>query len=464
MASIPRNPSVPDGARPTESLCPVCLSAVSALLRIEGDEVSLEGSCPDHGSWRSVVWRGPPSLEAWCGADGPATAEPGSSEGGHRGDRPGPCPGSCGLCPRHEQRTCTAVLEVTRRCDLNCSVCFAESQTGAGAAAAADPPPEQLGATLRWLFSEQGPVNVQLSGGEPTVRDDLPDIIAAARAAGFTFVQLNTNGLRLASEKGYAERLSDAGLVSVFLQFDGLSDDVYRSLRGGALLAQKRRALENCARAGLGVVLVPTVVPGVNDHELGALVRFLSRWPGVVRGLHLQPVSYFGRYPRGDRRRLSLPEVLRALERQTEGQVRAGDFAPSCCEHQRCSFRARYWVRDTGRLEVVSSAQSCCVPEPGGAARQATAATARQWGRPLPTRGAGAIDEKTRPHDDLDRFLESAGRIVSISGMLFQDAWSTDLQRVRRCCVHAVVPGRRLVPFCLWNLTSESGQRLYPRC
>ena len=313
------------------------------------------------------------------------------------------------------------------------------------------------------LFEAQGAVNVQLSGGEPTMRSDLPDVIGIARAAGFTFVQLNTNGLRLAADAGYAEALRDAGLVSVFLQFDGVTDDTYRALRGRPLLAQKLHALERCAEAGLSVVLVPTLVPGVNDHELGSLVRFAAAWPGVVRGLHVQPISYFGRYAWGDRPRLTLPEVLGALERQTIGELRVADFRPSGCEHVGCSFRARYWVHDEGRLELVRSAPPCCSPGPDDSARRAIVATSRQWGRG-PRAAGGETRPSNDPPDDLGRFLDAADRILSISGMVFQDAWNMDLERVRRCCVHAVVPDRGLVPFCLWNLTSESGRRLYPRC
>ena len=322
-------------------------------------------------------------------------------------------------------------------------------------------------------------------------------------AAGFTFVQLNTNGLRLAAEDGYAEALRAAGLASVFLQFDGVSDDTYRTLRGRPLLAQKVRAVERCAEAGLAVVLVPTVAPGVNDCELGGLVRFAASWPGVVRGLHLQPMSYFGRYPRttppaAGRPRLTLPELLRAREDQTGGEVRAEHFSPSCCEHVRCSFRARYWVRDGGVLEPLVSAAGCCglesapapAPSPastesraaGDASRRAVAATSRQWSRREPeacgcgsagdagsARLAGAAAEAAPAPDDLSRFLDEAGRILAISGMLFQDAWSIDMERIDRCCVQVVTAaGERapegLVPFCLWNLTSESGERLYPRC
>jgi uncharacterized radical SAM superfamily Fe-S cluster-containing enzyme len=374
------------------------------------------------------------------------------------------CPGECGLCPDHGQHTCTAVLEVTRRCNLACPICFAESSPEA---LEADPSAEEVGELLRDVFRRQGAVNIQLSGGEPTTRDDLPELVRSAREIGFTFVQVNTNGIRLAAEPGYAESLREAGLDSVFLQFDGLKDETYRALRGRPLLQQKLAAVDRCDRAGLGVVLVPTVVAGINDHELGDLVRFSAARAGLVRGLHLQPVSYFGRYAGEGRPRLTLPAVLRLLQAQTGGAVGIDDFRPSNCEHTRCSFRARYWVRDGGRLERLPSAPSCCAPAAADAAGRAIAATSRQWrAGQSATRSCGCTSEpavSAAPADSLDRFLEDADRILCISGMLFQDAWSIDLERIRRCCVHSVVPGRGLVPFCLWNLTGEDGTRLYPR-
>ena len=234
---------------------------------------------------------------------------------------------------------------------------------------------------------------------------------------------------------------------------------MYRALRGRPLLAEKLRAVERCAEAGLAVVLVPTIVPGVNDHELGDLVRLAVAWPGVVRGLHLQPISYFGRYPGDERPRLTLPEILRRFEDQTEGVVRASDFSPSCCEHALCAFRARYWVREGGSLEPVRPASSdgvgssCCGSATKEPSRRAVAATSRQWSRRTPG----------EPRDGLDRFLDEADRMLAISGMLFQDAWNLDLERVGRCCVKVVTPDRGLVSFCLWNLTGDAGQRLYRR-
>ena len=139
--------------------------------------------------------------------------------------------------------------------------------------------------------------NVQLSGGEPTVRGDLPEVIARGRDLGLRFFQLNTNGIRLATEGGYAESLAEAGLNTVFLQFDGADDDVHRALRGRRLAAAKEQTIERCAAAGIGVVLVPTVVRGVNLHRLGEVLDFaLERLP-TVRGIHLQPLALLGRYP-----------------------------------------------------------------------------------------------------------------------------------------------------------------------
>jgi 7,8-dihydro-6-hydroxymethylpterin dimethyltransferase len=418
---------MPELLRATESLCPDCLEPAPARLLAEGDDVYLEGCCMTHGDWRTLIWAGPPSFESWCG--------------------PEPAPPA--------RQTCTAVLEVTRNCDLGCPFCFAESTRTAEAAA---PWLSDIVERLGGLFASEGAVNLQLSGGEPTTRPDLDEIVAAATAAGFSFVQLNTNGLRLSAEPGYAETLQQAGLKSVFLQFDTLDDGACRVLRGRPLVSAKVRAIERCAEAGLAVVLVPTVVGGVNADELGALVRFAASWPGVVRGLHLQPVSYFGRYPLGSRPRLTLPEVIRALEQQTGGEVSATDFRPSCCEHARCSFRARYWVREGARLELVRSAPSCCTPTPADVPQRAVAATSRQWG---PQRRRAAPSGEAGSRDGLDRFLEDADRMLTISGMLFQDAWTIDMERIGRCCVQVVTKESVLVPFCLWNVTSQSGKRLH---
>lgn len=438
-------------ARIPRSVCPVCLKPIGAQHETVGADTFLVKTCPDHGSFRTIVWRGNPDFGEWSRTKIPSLPRTPFT----RMDKG--CPLDCGLCDAHRQHTCTAVLEVTWRCDLGCPVCFASS----GKKAPADPSPEEFGLLLDRVLQASGHCNVQLSGGEPTVRHDLPALIRLAKSKGFPFVQLNTNGLRIGREETYAVELAEAGLDSVFLQFDGMEDDIYTALRGRPLLEDKLAAVDALSRAGVGIVLVPTVVPGINEHGLGAIVQMAAENSPGVRGVHFQPVSYFGRYPEPpeDAQRITLPEVMIHLEDQTNGAIRARDFLPPGCEHSHCSFHGNYVVMDGGELKKLSANGSCgCTPRPADeGADKARAFVKRQWVQPdkvLPMAGA-AVDE-------LDMFISRAAtHTLAISGMAFQDAWTLDLERLKGCCIHSVSPDGRLIPFCAYNLTSMDGETLY---
>ena len=165
----------------------------------------------------------------------------------------GNCPHACGLCSHHTQTTCCLLLEITRRCNLACPHCFAAANQHT---APSDPPLEQV---LGWVdaIAATGQAFLQLSGGEPTLRPDLPEIVRHAREKGCAYVQLNSNGLRLAQDETLVKHLAEAGLSFVFLQFDGTTDAIFRTMRGAPLLAQKMRAIELCGKYNIGVTLVP---------------------------------------------------------------------------------------------------------------------------------------------------------------------------------------------------------------
>ena len=247
----------------TISLCPICLKSIPAVLKEEGDNVHLIKNCPDHGLYKTLLWEGPPAYESWVRPKIPTTPPLAY----HPIDRG--CPFDCGLCPDHRQRSCTILLEVTSRCNLSCSFCYADS----GKQTAADPDLETIKKWYRSAADAGGDCHIQLSGGEPTLRDDLSEIVRLGREYGFSFIQLNTNGLRLGSDDPFVEELKSAGLDSVFLQFDGLDSKTYLRMRGRNLLEEKLAAIEACGRHGLGVVLVPTLVSGINTREIGALLK-----------------------------------------------------------------------------------------------------------------------------------------------------------------------------------------------
>lgn len=476
-----------------QSLCPVCLKRLDAVYEEfppQSGEIVMRKFCPEHGEFVAPVWRGEPALANWHRPKTPSFPEhPGV--GAERG-----CPFDCGLCPDHAQHTCTGQIEVTQRCDLGCPICYASSEMEGGpedgTEGAKDETRERIAFQLESLWRASGACNVQLSGGEPTMREDLPEIVAMARRRGFAFVQLNSNGLRLGREAGYASRLREAGLDSVYLQFDGPDDDVFSALRGRPLLESKLEAVRRCAEAGLGVVLVATLVPGVNTGTLGKLLRLALELGPAVRGLHMQPVSSFGRVPwkLPDAPRLTLPEIMRELARQSDGLLSVTDFHPPGCEHSMCSFSAVYrraprpdGGTDLALIPAHDEGTCCCGPGQSAAptaasgitcgdapdnavitaaegARVSREFTARHWRAPettmpgTPTDGAG---------DDFDRFLAKAGlaKRFTISCMAFQDAGNLDIARVRGCCIHVVTPDGRLVPFCLHNLTATDGTPLY---
>lgn len=183
---------------------------------------------------------------------------------------------------------------------------------------------------------------LQLSGGEPTMRDDLPELTRYARSLGCEHIQLNTNGIRLAQEPDYARALRDAGVSIIFLQFDALDNAAYKVLRARPLLELKKRAIAVCDALKMGVTLVPTVVRGVNDDQLGALLHFAAENVPAVRGVHLQPVSYFGRIPKrpDPAARITLDELIWMLCEQTRSTRRLLPPLPLRPSHVRLSRTA----------------------------------------------------------------------------------------------------------------------------
>lgn len=428
----------------TKSVCPVCLRTIDAEKAVGDDGyIYLTKACPEHGIFETLIWEG--GIVDYLKWDS-------APSGGNAPDRTVPvkdgCPRDCGLCEEHESAGCCVLLELTKRCNLRCPVCFASAGEGS-----VEPALSEISALYDMLMERGGPFNIQLSGGEPTLRDDLPEIVRLGRSKGFSFFQLNTNGLRLADEPGYAHMLREAGVSCAFLQFDGLRDSTYEALRGRALLDTKLRAIDSCAAAGLPVVLVPTLVPGINVSEIGEMLRFaLSRAP-QVRGVHFQPVSYFGRCElKEPETRLTIPRILREIEAQTDGAMKEADFAGGGAESAYCSFHASYKRLPGGALQALPRRRSHCCGTKSCDARDFVAG---RW---------GAQEHADAGEDAFDRFLREANeRVFTVSGMAFQDAYNLDLKRLRRCYINEADPERGMVPFCAYNLTSLDGKYLYRR-
>ncbi|WHH61776.1 radical SAM (seleno)protein TrsS [Petroclostridium sp. X23] len=438
----------------TQSLCPVCLKKIDANIFSQGTNAYMEKICPVHGSFRTIIWKGRTPIEKWVRKKERAYINNPLTEI-RRG-----CPFDCGLCSEHRQHTCTALIEVTHHCNLQCRFCFADSNPSKKE----EPSLKQIQFQYQSVLKASGVCNIQLSGGEPTVRDDLPAIIRMGKELGFQFIQVNTNGLRIAQDEEFVKEMKMAGLDSIFLQFDGTNDIIYKKLRGRELLAVKIRAIENCNKYGIGIVLVPTIVPKVNVDNIADIIDFALQYVPAVRGVHFQPVSYFGRIPCAPKEedRITLPEVMEEIEKQTAGKIKLESLKPPGCENALCSFHGNYLYKGNWKLQPLTGHSSCCckTEKAEEGAIKAKEYVSRNWSYRKSEEDKENCTSQTS--SGWDEILDNIhNNSFSISAMAFQDVWNVNLERVKDCCIHVVNPEGKLIPFCLYNLTDMQGRTLY---
>lgn len=420
----------------TWSLCPVCLKRIKAeRVRVNG-RVFIRKECPEHGHSESIIWRGFNDFDEWINGSDPLMNEEPA------------CTDNCGLCSGHLQKTCCVLLNVTNRCDLDCLFCLAGNYKDR-----VEPELSEIKESLTKLIVK-GKTLVQLSGGEPATRDDLPEIIRAAKNAGAKYVQLNTNGIRLGEDRTFTAELALAGLSFVFMQFDGTDDSVYERLRGRPLFDIKRKAIDNCAEYNIGVTLVPTLVREININETGKLIRFAISESPKVRGVHFQPVSFFGRIPGkpDDNDRITLDELIFEIERQTEGLIKFTDLVPSCCDHPLCGFHGDFLVDNEEVIPLLNRDNRKKNSRPAeDAAEKNREFVAKRWKRPA--REQQETGNCCGNIHDMEYFLKKVSTNgLTISAMAFQDAWNLDLARLKKCSLHVYEKGN-FIPFCAYYLS-----------
>jgi uncharacterized radical SAM superfamily Fe-S cluster-containing enzyme len=329
-----------------------------------------------------------------------------------------------------------AEIEVTLRCNLRCPVCFMAAADGP-----ADPTLEAIRSMFAAIRRSSGPQTaVQLTGGEPTVRRELPEIVRIGRRLGFRAIEVNTNGVVIGRDPDYVRVLKEAGISGIYLQFDGLTGEVYRHIRGADLLSAKLAAVEHCRRAGVRVVLAMTVISGINDRQMGDVLAFALDNRDVVAGVALQPAFTSGRFDVASQRRLTMGDVVFMLSEQSGGLLEPYDFWPLGCSHPLCSC-ATYIVGDPGHH----------VP----ATRCITPAEYVESFDPSSPQGSVFADFVAREHPEM-------GLGLSVVVMNYMDATTIDLNRLKECSMVGVMEDGRMLPFCAYQLSESEGKRLYP--
>src|SRR5918996_2674017 len=456
----------------TKSICPICKVVVDAEINVRDNKVYLRKRCRQHGSFEALIYGDAEMYAASLRFNKPGTLPLRTQTEVHDG-----CPLDCGLCPDHKQHACLGIIEVNTACNLDCPLCFADSGHQPDGFSLTR---EQVEAGLDAFVAAEGePEVVMFSGGEPSIHPEILEFLAMAAGKGVGTVVLNTNGIRLAHDPSFAGRLADLG-VKIYLQFDGLEEATHLALRGRDLRKAKAQALERCAAAGLPTVLVAAVEAGVNDHELGALVRHGIAHP-AVRGVVFQPVTHAGRHATFDpRTRLTNADVIHGLTAQCPKWFRVSDFFPVPCCAPTCrsityvladgedvlpiprllpmerylDYLANRVLPDTslrGVLEGLWSASSVPGTE---AMAERVAAALRAVGLPD---DLGELAGSTLSFcaacgvDVPDAFTELAAKAFMIVIQDFQGPYTLNVRQLMKCCVEEITPDGRLIPFCAYN-------------
>jgi len=474
----------------TQSVCPECLKRIEARLFEENGAVYMEKSCAEHGEFRDLIYS---DARLYLKME---EFEFGDNRGVENPQFPGAvrCPEDCGLCSLHTSHTVLSNLDLTNRCNLTCPVCFANANT---AGYLYEPSFEQVRGMLKTL-REQRPVPnrvVQFSGGEPTLYPRFHDVLRMATEMGFTHIQCATNGIEF-SDAEFACKCREAGLHTLYLQFDGVSDEVYLRMRGQRLLDKKLACIENCRRAGLKIIFVPTIVKGVNDHQIGDMIRLAIDNVDCVSGFSFQPVCFTGRINRREleSKRFTQSDLAHAVADQTGLTDKYDDWFPLSCispfskllsnlqnynrpnltSHPHCAMGTYLYVHPETKAAVPITRffdMPAMLREIDLLARKSEGARLKMFTK---------IDawHKLRRHFkpqfappglSFERFLQTLqgmtdheyGRgkgdgtftykTLLVAGMHFMDSYNYDFARVKRCVIHYAAPNGLVYPFCIYN-------------
>jgi len=477
----------------TTSVCPYCYRVLPAVIVERDGKVYIRRVCPEHGEIEEVYYG---DVEFYKRVT--KYAEDGRGTRHIYTQVKTLCPFNCGLCPMHKQHTALVNMVVTNRCNLSCWYCFFYSEA---AGYVYEPTLEQIREMVRNIRKQGVTVAIQLTGGEPLLREDLVDIVRLLREEGVRHIQLNTNGIRFAElymedpakAVEYARSLRSNGVNTVYLSFDGVTP-----VTNWKNHWEVPYIFEVFRKAGMtSVVLVPTVIRGVNTYELGAIVRFAAKHIDIVRAVNFQPVSLTGYMKKHEREkyRVTIPDVVKLVEEQTDGEVSrdswfpvnvsalfsrfiegfSGEFKFEMANHPICGVGTYVYVEKAGdRQRLIPITSFVDVEGLLEYLREkwedlVTGSNRYMIGLRLLYSIRKFIDSSRQPKDfDLYKLLfnivikrsydalgELHYKLLFLGQMHFMDLYNYDIQRVQRCNIHYSTPDGRLVPFCAFNIFED---------
>lgn len=491
LSGTPVKPIKKGLPKDVESICPECSKVIPGVLYPENGKVMLKKECKEHGEFVDVFYG---DVELYL-----------KMERFHFGDQKGilnppvpnakVCPLQCGLCNMHLSHSALPIIDITNRCNLTCPVCFAHANE---AGFLYEVTLEQVKYMLETLLSQQ-PVpadRIQISGGEPTIHPQFLEIVKLIKSMNFDYIQLNTNGIKMADLE-FAQQVKEAGVDTLYLQFDGLKPETYQKIRGDAsVLEKKLQTIENCRKVGITIVFVPTIVGGINNHEVGDILKFAIKNHDVVTGIAYQPVAITGRINRKQREKMRYTQADLAydLKEQTGIIEPMRDWLPlasltplsklaaalkgkptlTVSSHPHCSGGTYIFIDPEGEGHPVGKFIDCegMLKEADKLAREIKPTRFKFISEAKAFHALKKYFKQEKAPEGLtfevflksfDSYSNKAVRksntglkehgypTVFAAAMHFMDSYNYVVERVMRCVIHYVTPSGHLYPFCAYN-------------
>lgn len=434
----------------TISLCPECLKRIEAKIVFEDGKVYMLKTCPEHGFQRTIIATDIEYYKRIRNYNKASETPLKFNTKVHYG-----CPYDCGLCTDHEQHSCLTLVEITDRCNLSCPTCYAMSSPHYGRHRTV----EEVERMLDIIVANEGqPDVVQLSGGEPTIHPQFFEILDIAKKKPIKHLMVNTNGVRIANDPGFAERLATyMPDFELYLQFDSFRPEVLQTLRGKDLTDVRKKAIEKLNELNLSTTLVVTVQKGLNDDETGKIIEYALKQK-CVRGVTFQPVQVAGRFEHNpDKNRMTLTEVRNDILTQTN-IFQPNDIIPVPCNPD--ALAMGYALKINGKVIPLTN-----MIDPAYLLDN--------------SRNTIVYEQDTQLHEHLikifstgisvDRVSDSMHQLLCclpeiyapglsyenlfrIIIMRFIDAYDFDVRAIKKSCVHIVSKDGRIIPFETMNL------------
>jgi uncharacterized radical SAM superfamily Fe-S cluster-containing enzyme len=434
----------------TRSICPICRRVIDAKILMRDNKVYMRKRCPDHGQFESLVYGDAQAYTGQARFNKPGTIPLQFSTEVVHG-----CPHDCGLCPDHQQHACVGIIEVNSACNMDCPLCYADASAGFNLTLG------EVEDILDHLVATEGfPEVVQFSGGEPSIHPDIVPMMRAARDRHIRHVMLNTNGKRIATDDDFVAALAELE-VACYFQFDGFDSQTYRIIRNEPdILDEKLLALERLGEAGVPVILVPAIEKGVNDHEVGRIVKFALEHPAVF-GINFQPAFHAGRHEDHDPlQRMTNPDILLLIEAQTDGLFGVSDFIPVPCCFPTCNSVTYAYIEDDNVLplprilevdDYLDYISNRALPE---LSLDLHSALEGLW-------SSSAVPGLEKAVQDFAISCAACGinlNLGPIPGSMFMimlqdfmDPWTFNQKNLMKCCKEILLPDGKQIPFCAYN-------------